>query len=141
MVPVALIATAGSALVTAMVTDGWEGVGAKVARWFGQGDKKEVGTALERLDQSRAVLLAASGSDSVRTEQEVIWRTRIEDLLERYPDAEEGLHGLVAEITAPAIVSAENIQQHATASGQAQQAVQGQGFMSVTFGNQRGPVT
>jgi hypothetical protein len=74
-------------------------------------------------------------------EQEVIWRTRIEDLLERHPDAEEGLSGLVAEIQAHTIGSAGRIEQHATASGQAQQAVQGQGVMNVTFGDQRGPVT
>jgi hypothetical protein len=42
MVPMALVATAGSALVTGMVTDGWEGMRAKVAEWFGRGRKRRL---------------------------------------------------------------------------------------------------
>ena len=37
MVVAALAAVAGNALVLAMVTDGWEGVRRKVARFFGRG--------------------------------------------------------------------------------------------------------
>jgi len=82
MIPAAILATAGAALVTAMVTDGWEGVRKKVAQWFGRGKQNDTDRALTELDQSRAALTAATGAelDRARTEQEIIWRTRMEDL-------------------------------------------------------------
>jgi hypothetical protein len=137
----ALAATGGTALVTAMVTDGWEGLRGRIARLFGRGDDKETETALERLDRSQAALAPLSGPDleRARTEQEIIWRTRLEDLLTRHPAAETELRGLVAEISAQTIGSASHVEQHATASGNAQQAVQGQGVMNVTFGGPSGP--
>jgi hypothetical protein len=45
---------------------------------------------------------------------------------------------LVAEIRARTIGSVGHIEQHATASGNAQQAVLGQGVMNVTFGGSSG---
>jgi hypothetical protein len=137
---VALAATGGNAVVTAMVTDSWEGLRGKIAQLFGRGDKRESETALDRLDQSRATLARLSGRDLERAqaEQEIIWRTRLEDLLARHPAAEAELRGLVSEIRAQSIGSAGHIEQHATASGNAQQAVQGQGVMNVTFGGPSG---
>lgn len=140
---VALASTGGSALVTAMVTDGWEGVRARFARLLGRGDAKETKTATAGLEQSRAVLARLSGPDldRARAEQEIVWRTRLGDLLERDPGAEKELRALVAEVQAQVVGSAGRVEQHAAAFDQAQQAVQGHGVQNVTFGGQSGPGT
>jgi hypothetical protein len=137
----ALASTGGTALVTAMVTDGWEGVKARFARLLGRGDPKETEAAAARLEQSRAVLAGSPGPglERARAEQEIAWRTRLADWLEQHPGAEGDLRALVAEVQAQVAGSAGPVQQHATASGQAQQAVQGHGIQNVTFGGQREP--
>jgi hypothetical protein len=139
----ALASTGGSALVTAMVTDGWEGVKARFARLFGRSDAKQAEAAAGRLEQSRTALAGLSGPDleQARAEQEIIWRTRLGDLLEQDPAAEQQLRALVAEVQAQVIGSAGRVEQHAAAFDQAQQAVQGHGVQNVTFGGQGGPGT
>lgn len=140
MIPAAILATAGAALVTAMVTDGWEGVRKKVAQWFGRGKQNDTDRALTELDQSRAALTAATGAelDRARMEQEIIWRTRMGDLASRDESAAAELPGLVRELQALTATAVGHIEQHATASGNAQQAVLGQGTQTNTFGSQGG---
>jgi hypothetical protein len=137
----ALASMGGSALVTAMVTDGWEGMKARFARMFGRGDAKRAEVAAGRLEQSQAVLAGLSGPDleRARTEQEIMWRTRLADLLEQDPSAEQELRTLVAEVQAQVAGSVGRVEQHAAAFDQAQQAVQGHGVQNVTFGGQGGP--
>lgn len=79
-----LASTGGTALVTAMVTDGWEDVKARFAHLFGRGDAKQVEAAAGQLQQSHAALagLSGPGLECARAEQEIIWRTRLGDLLE-----------------------------------------------------------
>lgn len=139
----ALASSGGTALVTAMVTDGWEGVRARFARLFGRGDAGQAEAAAGRLEQSRAVLAGLSGLDleRARAEQEVIWRTRLGDLLEQDPAAEPELRALIVEVQALVIGSAGRVEQHAAAFDQAQQAVQGHGVQNVTFGGQSGSGT
>ena len=136
-----LASTGGSALVTAMVTDSWEGVRGRFARLFGRGDAKQAGAAAGRLEQSRAELTRLSGADleRARAEQEIMWRTRLADLLEQDPSAEQDLRTLVAEVRAQVAGSAGRVEQHAAAFDRAQQAVQGHGVQNVTFGGQGGP--
>ena len=138
----ALASTGGTALVTAMVTDSWEGMKARFARLFGRGDTA-AGAAAGRLEQSRAALAGLSGPDleRARAEQEIIWRTRLGDLLEQDPAAEQELRALVAEVQAQVVGSSGRVEQHAAAFDQAQQAVQGHGVQNVTFGGQSGPGT
>ena len=138
-----LASTGGSALVTAMVTDSWEAVRARCARLFGRGDPKETEVAAGQLEQSRAVLAGLSGPalEQARTEQGIVWRTRLGDLLEQDPSAEKDLRTLIAEVQAQVIGSAGRVEQHAMAFDQAQQAVQGHGVQNVTFGSQGGPDT
>ena len=71
----ALASTGGTALVTAMVTDGWEDVKGGFARLFGRGRAREAETAVARLEQSRAALAGLSGADLERAqaEQEVVF--------------------------------------------------------------------
>lgn len=79
--------------------------------------------------------------ERARAEQEVVWRTRLGDLLEQNPAAEPELRSLVAEVQAQVAGSAGRVEQHAVAFDQAQQAVQGHGVQNVTFGGQGGPGT
>lgn len=136
----ALASSGGTALVTAMVTDGWEGVRARFARLLGRGDAEESETAAARLERSRGKLAASSGTEleHVRANEEIAWRTRLEDLLENYPGAEEELRALIAEAQAQTIGSVGQVEQHAIAFDQAQQAIQGHGVQQVYFGGQRG---
>ena len=136
----ALAATGGTALVTAMVTDGWEDMKGKFARLFGRGNAKGTEAAAALLEQSRAALAGLSGADLERTraEQEVVWRTRLGDLLEQYPEAETELRRLVTAVQAQVAESAGPVQQHVTAYDQAQQAVLGQGVQNIRFGDQHG---
>jgi hypothetical protein len=134
-----LASAGGTALVTAMVTDGWEGVRARFARLLGRGDAKEVESVTARLDECRAAMvavLADSELQRVRSEQELAWRIRLGDVLERQPEAEHELRSLVTEVQAQARRSAGWVEQHVTGSDRAQQAVQGQGIQVNTFGGQ-----
>jgi hypothetical protein len=136
----ALAATGGNAVVTAMATDTWEGVRHRIAKLFGRGDKGETDAALEKLEQSRTALNAAPAGpeqDRARMQQEIVWQTRLTDLLERHPDAEHELRGIVSEIQA-ASVSAGEVRQTVIAHDQAQVAVQGHGTQTNTFGGSGG---
>jgi hypothetical protein len=137
----ALASAGGTALVTAMVTDGWDGVKGRVARLLGRGDEVRTAEVAGQLEQSRAVLTGLSDFDleRARAEQEIVWRTWLGDLLEREPGAEPKVRAQVAEARAPAGGSAGRVEQRAAAFDQAQQAVQGHGVQNVTFGGQVGP--
>lgn len=66
-------------------------------RLLGRGEAKRAEAAAAQLEQSRAALAAVSGPglDQARSEQEIVWRTRLEDLLEQEPGAEGELRVLV----------------------------------------------
>jgi hypothetical protein len=112
MVVALAAATAASALVQAMVTDGWEGVRHKVARLFGRGRPD---MAIERrLDVTREQLTAATPGE-LETMQAALaaqWETRFADLLADHPDAEAELAALVKDIR-PAVTAAD----HSVAAG------------------------
>lgn len=140
MVVAALAVAGATALVNAMVTDGWEGARKRFARLLGRGDEKETEAAAARLEKSQEMLSGLSGAEleKAQAEQAIIWRTRLGELLESHPDTENELRGLVAEVQAQVVGSAGRVQQHAAAFDQAQQAVQGHGVQNVTFGGQSG---
>jgi hypothetical protein len=137
----ALASAGGKALVTAMVNDGWEDAKARFARLFGRGDAAQAEAAAGRLEQSRAALEQVSGTDleRVRAEQEVVWRTRLEELLEQDPGVEHELRTLIVAVQAQVAGSVGPVVQHAVAFDQAQQPVQGHGVQINTFGGQNGP--
>jgi len=93
-----LAALAGNALVTAAVTDVWEEVRQKVARWFGRGQPDPL--IQRRLDETRQALAAAAPAEleQAKAAQAVRWETRFSDLLVDHPEAAEDLAALVAEI-------------------------------------------
>jgi hypothetical protein len=137
----ALASTGSSALVTAMVTDGWEDVKSRFARLLGRGRPADTQAVAAQLDQSHAELasLAGPGLERAQAEQEIAWRTRFGDFLARHPAAEQELRDLVTATQAHINGSVGRVQQFAVAHDQAQQAVQGHGVQNVTFGGQRGP--
>ena len=137
----ALASTGGAALVTAMVTDSWEGTKARFARVIGRGHTAQVEAVEAQLEQSRTALEGRTGQDLQRAqaEQGIVWRTRLSDLFERDPGLETELRALITETQAQTIGAAGRIEQHAAAFDQAQQVVLGQGVQNVTFGEHHGP--
>jgi hypothetical protein len=137
----ALASAGGTALVSAMVTDGWESVKERFARLLGRGNPQAVKDVAARLEASHALLKGQSGPalERARTEQEIAWRTRLADLLEDHPEAEDELRAAVTAVQAQVIGSAGQVQQQVTGLDQAQQAVQGHGVQTNTFGGQGEP--
>jgi hypothetical protein len=104
----ALAAAAASALVQAMVTDGWEGFRNKVAQLFGRG-RSDV--AIERrLDASTDQLKAArSGAlGHVQAELAGQWETRFADFLADHPDAVGELEDLTRQMQASIAVATDH---------------------------------
>jgi hypothetical protein len=135
----ALAAAGGTGLVTAMVTDGWESVRARVAKLFGRGNEKQAEVIAGRLEESRSRLegLSADELDRARAAQEAAWRTRLADLLEEHPEAAPELRELVADVQARTANWAGQIDQRVIGFDQAQQALLGQGSQVNNFGGQR----
>ena len=133
-----LAAAGGTALVTAMVTDGWESFKARFARLLGRGNAEETEAVAVQLDETQAMLVARVGAalERARAEQQLAWRIRLGDALERQPGAENELRPLIAEIQAFAQAPSVSIEQNVTGFDHAQQAVQGQGNQVNTFGSQ-----
>jgi hypothetical protein len=103
---------AATALVQAMVTDGWEAVRHRVARLFGRGQPD---VAIERrLDATRDQLTAATPGDLEKAQAALAaqWETRFADLLADHPDAEEDLTALVKDIR-PTVTASD----HSVAAG------------------------
>lgn len=136
----ALAAGGGTALVNAMVTDGWKGVRKRFARLLGRGEEKETEAAVARLEKSHQMLAGLSGAELERAqaEQAIVWRTRLSDLLEDHPDAEGELRTLVADVQAQVIGTTGPVYQQVAGFDQAQQAVQGHGVQKNVFGGQGG---
>ncbi|MFI5617645.1 hypothetical protein [Streptomyces sp. NPDC051567] len=139
---VVLAAAAGTGLVQAMVTDAWQQCRDRVARLLGRGDPLEEARQEGRLERAREELtgaVAGGGDEGERAvaRQAAAWGTRFEDLLEDAPDHEQPLRellGFLREQGAAANTVIGTVTVHATASEQAQQAVQGQGTQYNTFG-------
>ena len=120
-----------------MVTDGWEGIKTRFARLLGRGDPHETENAAVLLEDSRSLLIRSSGAATERAqaEQAIAWKTRLADLLERYPQAEGELRRLVADVEAQGVGSTGEVKQSVTGFDNAQQAVQGHGTQLNKFGD------
>jgi len=136
-----LASVGGTALVTAMVTDSWEGIRARFARVIGRGHPTVVEAVEAQLDQSCAVLAGLTGPDleRARAEQGIVWQIRLKDLLEQSPGLAPELRDLIAETQSQISWAGGRVEQHITAFDQAQQVVQGQGVQNVTFGDRHEP--
>jgi hypothetical protein len=109
MVVAALTASAGTALVQAMVTDGWEGMRNKVARLFGRGEADP--TIERRLDAAREQLAAAPPGELMQVQTTLAnqWQTRFDDLLADHPDAQADLAALVDELNVVTSASGHSV--------------------------------
>ncbi|WP_329530698.1 hypothetical protein OG568_06655 [Streptomyces sp. NBC_01450] len=111
----ALVAAGGMAVVQAAGTDAWRGFREKVAAWFGRGDIGRERVALERLDQTAAVLASANPGqvEEYRGQEAASWRTRFADLMDDLGEddrvrAAAGLRELVTQVRqAPGVTVAE----------------------------------
>jgi hypothetical protein len=107
-----LAAAGGTAVVQAAGTDAWARFSRSMARWFARGDDQRERAELERLDRT-AVELGEAEVEGARVRQEIVWQTRIQDLLasvegdDRTRVAEE-LRSLLAQHTPGGGVSADN---------------------------------
>ncbi|MFJ8085463.1 hypothetical protein ACIQ6Y_33405 [Streptomyces sp. NPDC096205] len=135
-----LAAAAGGSLVQAMATDAWEACRERAASLLGRGDPEESTRQEARLERAREELAEVAADrpeegERAAARQAAAWQTRFEDLLEDSPEQEHGLRELVDFLQQqPAVnAAAAQVTVHATASGQAQQAVQGQGTQHNTF--------
>ncbi|MEU0519915.1 hypothetical protein [Streptosporangium sp. NPDC006007] len=133
----ALAGAAGTGLVAAMTTDAWIEVKTRFGRLLGRGDSERQARQEARLERGRQELTSAAADqvEQVKAGQEAAWRTRFADLLEEEPERETQLRAVLDFIArrVPAVASGA-VQVNAQASGHAQQAVQGQGVQTNTFG-------
>ena len=130
-----LINAASSALVTAMATDAWSWVKQGFVRVFGRAGTPAKSVE-SRLEASRGELVAAAGDEAVRAAIESAWRTRILDIIEDDPTLAADLWALVQKAREQNwnSVPASTIVQSAAAFDSANQAVQGSGVQSNSFG-------
>ena len=105
----ALAALAGSALVTAAVTDAWEDVRNKIARLFGRGQLDQ--QAERRLDATRELLTPAESAEleQLQVAEAARWESRFADLLANHPDAMSELAALVKDLTAALPADSGNV--------------------------------
>lgn len=126
----ALASAGGTAVVAAMVNDGWAEARRAVARVFGRDDPAEIEQIEERLERDRAELakLTDGELERARAERETAWRTRLADLLESAPGTEAQLRDWLSNAGSSPAVS-----QYVTGRDNAQQATLGSGVQHVTF--------
>ncbi|MGC5310976.1 hypothetical protein [Micromonospora zamorensis] len=135
---VELLAAAAGALVGAMTTDAWGWAKTSFAQLFGSSDQTQ---AERRLEASRAEMEGLSGEELLRARSrvEAAWQARLGDLVEDTPDVAVRLETLVKEAARRMRHTAIGpIRQQAVAFDNAQQAVQGQGVQTNTFGGGSG---
>ncbi|MFD4659866.1 hypothetical protein ACFWP2_30035 [Kitasatospora sp. NPDC058444] len=99
-----VVVAAGSALVSAMATDGWQQTRAAVVEWWRRrrpDRADEVGSELETV---RAQVLAAREQGDEDTEQALAgsWRLQLQQLLREDPALADELQRLLDEHLAPA---------------------------------------
>jgi flagellar biosynthesis regulator FlaF len=134
----ALAAATGGAVVQAAGTDAWNAVRGGIARVLGRGEEAREQRELERLEQTRAVLDAATEgqAEQVRAAQAAVWQSRLELLLEELPEVQR--QQVAAELQAvieQAGAAAERQPVHNDFSGSTfeKSAVQGSGTQHNTF--------
>lgn len=113
----ALAALAGSTLVTAAVTDTWEGARHRFACLFGRGKPDPL--TERRLDATRDQVMAASGAEVAQVKAELAgeWAVRLKDLLTDVPEAEAELLVLIRAIRALLPAGSVNASGYAIAAG------------------------
>src|SRR5262245_18823476 len=112
----ALATLAGQTIVAAAATDAWGLCKRGFAQLLGRGDPAKEQLAEQRLEATRQQL-AGSDSDQVRASEALVWKTRLEDLLEEDPGAEAKLRALVEQIRAQLPARVVSAADHSVAAG------------------------
>ncbi|HEY2764946.1 MAG TPA: hypothetical protein VGJ13_13195 [Pseudonocardiaceae bacterium] len=95
----AVLADTGSTtLVGAMATDTWQTIRSGMGRLFGHGRPGRQARFEARLDGNATLVAQAQDPDAVRRSLVPVWRTELEALLRRHPDAEQELRTLLAQL-------------------------------------------
>jgi hypothetical protein len=131
----ALAAAGGTTLVTAMATDAWAVIRSGFARLLGRGEPDRISALECALEAARTELagLPETARQQAVADQAAVWRGMLAELLTDRPQATAALAELLAQAGGPAPADG-SVTQYAVATGDAQQAVQGHGVQSVTFG-------
>ncbi|GLZ43608.1 hypothetical protein [Actinokineospora sp. NBRC 105648] len=119
-----------------MATDAWEVVRDRFVRLFGR-DVEQTTVIETRLDKARAEIVAVDGPrrDEVVDAQQRVWEAELVSELVARPAVATPLGEWAAQVTA--MLSARpdvTVHQHASATGNARQVVQGQGSQTISFG-------
>jgi tetratricopeptide (TPR) repeat protein len=106
------VLAAGTALIGAMVTDGWQQARTAVVVWWRKAHPGHVDKIEAELDSARTNVLAARARGDEAAEQAltVTWRRRLQELLDQDPDAGLGLRRLLEEHLIPILPAAEQAQ-------------------------------
>ncbi|KOV62025.1 hypothetical protein [Streptomyces sp. MMG1121] len=125
---VALSSTAGSTLVTLMVTDGWQQARDKAVRLWQQFRPANAVAMADELDAARVAVVAARRS-GIRIDEEALrveWGRRVGELLASHQDAEPALRAVLADWEAASGAQAVggnlHLEAHATDSSRVYQA-------------------
>ncbi|MFC5830027.1 hypothetical protein [Nonomuraea insulae] len=104
-----IVMAAGTALVTAMATDAWEQVRARVAALWGRFGPDQEKTVEVELTEVRDQVLAARRDHDAETEQALAgeWRVRLARLLKQDPQLAVELRSVLDEVLAPAVPAAD----------------------------------
>jgi hypothetical protein len=116
----ALAQFAGQTVAAAAITDVWEAVRGRFARFLGRGDARKSEAAERWLAQTREQLAAAApGADLERVQeaQAERWAGRFADMLDEDPDIEAELRTLVEEVAAQLPAGAVSATDHSVAAG------------------------
>ena len=133
-----LATLAANTVVTAAVTDAFEGVRDRVARLFGRGKLDQA--TVRRLETTRAELSRLTGTDAANASaaQQVQWRVRFADLCETYPEVASELSRLVEELQAR-LPTSGNVKNVITGGTQHGPILMGRDFTGITLHPDNGP--
>lgn len=104
-----LVQAAGTALIGAMVNDGWQQARTAVVAWWQRVRPGHAHTIEAELDSARTHVLAARGRGDEATEQALTgtWQWRLQQLLDQDPAVRPGLQRLLEEHLTPVLPAAE----------------------------------
>ncbi|MFI9330320.1 hypothetical protein ACIGZJ_22580 [Kitasatospora sp. NPDC052868] len=109
-----VVLAAGSALVSAMATDGWQQARAAVVEWWRSRRPEQADEVGSDLEAVRAQVLAARDQGEEDTEQALAgaWRLRLQQLLSEDPALVGELRLLLDERLAPVLSDSEQTRNH-----------------------------
>ena len=99
---IALAATGGATLVSAVATDAWAVTRSGIAWLFGRGNAGREKTTEDRMDETAVALTQgdAPARETVFRAQAALWSARLSGLLEEHPELREDVERLTGQVRA-----------------------------------------